>query len=92
MSKKFESQQAPEPVGAYPHARKVGSLLFLSGVGPRERGIAPVPLVASANNRVARACSAPFQISVPDECNQSPALRSGHGNRFANFRYNLLLG
>ena len=31
----FESDKAPKPVGAYPHARKVGNLLFLSGVGPR---------------------------------------------------------
>ncbi len=36
MSNVVESQKAPEPVGAYPHARKVGNLLFLSGVGPRE--------------------------------------------------------
>jgi len=33
------SQKAPEPVGAYPHARRVGNLLFLSGIGPRERGL-----------------------------------------------------
>ena len=32
---KFESDKAPKPVGTYPHARKVGNLLFLSGVGPR---------------------------------------------------------
>lgn len=37
------SQRAPEPVGAYPHARRVGELLFLSGVGPRQRGQAAVP-------------------------------------------------
>ena len=35
---KIESQNAPEPVGLYPHARQVGNLLFLSGIGPRERG------------------------------------------------------
>ena len=35
---KINSSKAPEPVGLYPHARKVGHLLFLSGVGPRERG------------------------------------------------------
>ena len=29
------SERAPTPVGAYPHARRVGNLLFLSGVGPR---------------------------------------------------------
>ncbi len=37
------SNKAPEPVGAYPHARKVGNLLFLSGVGPRERGSKIIP-------------------------------------------------
>lgn len=39
----FSSEKAPEPVGLYPHARKVGSLLFLSGVGPRERGEKKIP-------------------------------------------------
>jgi 2-aminomuconate deaminase len=37
------SQGAPEPVGAYPHARRVGNLLFLSGIGPRERGTSVIP-------------------------------------------------
>ncbi len=32
---KIKADAAPKPVGAYPHARKVGNLLFLSGVGPR---------------------------------------------------------
>ena len=40
---KFNSEKAPEPVGLYPHARKVGNLLFLSGVGPRERGTKEIP-------------------------------------------------
>ena len=40
---KINSNKAPEPVGAYPHARKVGNLLFLSGVGPRERGTKKIP-------------------------------------------------
>ena len=39
----FNSDKAPEPVGLYPHARKVGNLLFLSGVGPRERGTKKIP-------------------------------------------------
>ena len=43
MSEKLNSQKAPEPVGLYPHARKVGNLLFLSGVGPRERGTKKIP-------------------------------------------------
>lgn len=37
------SSKAPEPVGLYPHARRVGNLLFLSGVGPRERGAKKIP-------------------------------------------------
>ncbi len=37
------SSKAPEPVGLYPHARRVGNLLFLSGVGPRERGTKQIP-------------------------------------------------
>ena len=37
-NKKINSSKAPEPVGLYPHARRVGNLLFLSGVGPRTRG------------------------------------------------------
>lgn len=39
----IESNRAPEPVGLYPHARRVGDLLFLSGVGPRERGTRKIP-------------------------------------------------
>ncbi|MGE0567771.1 MAG: RidA family protein [Bacteroidia bacterium] len=42
-SQKIDSSKAPEPVGLYPHARKVGNLLFLSGVGPRERGSKAIP-------------------------------------------------
>ena len=41
--KPIESLRAPEPVGAYPHARRVGNLLFLSGVGPRKRGRKDIP-------------------------------------------------
>jgi 2-aminomuconate deaminase len=32
----IRAARAPAPVGAYPHARRVGNLLFLSGVGPRD--------------------------------------------------------
>lgn len=42
-SEKIESSKAPEPVGLYPHARRVGNLLFLSGVGPREKGSKKIP-------------------------------------------------
>jgi 2-aminomuconate deaminase len=46
-----ESSKAPEPVGLYPHAKRVGNLLFLSGVGPRERGSKTIPGVDLDENR-----------------------------------------
>jgi 2-aminomuconate deaminase len=50
MSSVISSNQAPEPVGAYPHARRVGNLLFLSGVGPRKRGSKEIPGVTLDSN------------------------------------------
>ena len=38
MSERISTSNAPKPVGLYPHARRVGNLLFLSGVGPRTAG------------------------------------------------------
>ena len=54
MSKSFESSRAPEPVGAFPHAKRVGNFLFLSGIGPRVRGSKEIPGVTldSAGNIV----------------------------------------
>ena len=46
----IKSKKAPEPVGLYPHARRVGNLLFLSGVGPRERGMKKIPGVELDEN------------------------------------------
>lgn len=46
----INSSDAPEPVGLYPHARKVGNLLFLSGVGPREKGTKKIPGVELDEN------------------------------------------
>jgi 2-aminomuconate deaminase len=43
IQRKIVSERAAEPVGAYPHARQVGHLLFLSGIGPRERGSKAIP-------------------------------------------------
>ncbi len=39
----FESSRAAEPVGAFPHAKRVGNLLFLAGIGPRVRGSKAIP-------------------------------------------------
>ncbi len=40
---KIESTKAPEPVGLYPHARRMGKFLYLSGIGPRVRGSKEIP-------------------------------------------------
>jgi len=42
-SNAINSKKAPKPVGLYPHAKKVGNLLFLSGVGPRQAGTDNIP-------------------------------------------------
>ena len=61
------SPRAPEPVGPYPHARRAGNLLFLSGIGPRTRGSAEIPGVTrDADGRIvshdiAAQCLAVFQ-------------------------------
>jgi len=67
MNQSFESKRAAEPVGAFPHAKRVGSLLFLSGIGPRVRGAKEIPGVTldSAGNIVshdiATQCHAVFE-------------------------------
>src|ERR671923_144097 len=50
MADSIHADKAPEPVGLYPHARKVGNLLFLSGVGPRKKGTKEIPGVALDSN------------------------------------------
>ena len=67
MNKSFESSRAPEPVGAFPHAKRVGNLLFLSGIGPRTRGSKEIPWVTldSAGNvasyDIEKQCRAVFE-------------------------------
>jgi 2-aminomuconate deaminase len=51
MSDKIHSDKAPEPLGLYPHARRVGNLLFLSGVGPRKKGSKEIPGVTLDTQR-----------------------------------------
>ncbi|MGH8162106.1 MAG: RidA family protein [Gammaproteobacteria bacterium] len=54
MDKIFHSTTAPPPVGHYPHARRVGKLLYLSGVGPRKPGTNTIPGVTlAADGKVA---------------------------------------
>jgi 2-aminomuconate deaminase len=55
MSEIVLSPRAPEALGPYPHARRVGNLLFISGMGPRRRGEKGVPGVElDAQGRVVR--------------------------------------
>jgi reactive intermediate/imine deaminase len=67
MNETFQSKRAPEPVGAFPHAKRVGNLLFLSGIGPRKRDSKKIPGVTldSAGNIVsydiAEQCRAVFE-------------------------------
>ena len=49
-TEQFNSDRAPKAVGLYPHARKVGDLLFLSGVGPRKAGQTDIPGVTLNEN------------------------------------------
>jgi 2-aminomuconate deaminase len=63
----IHSEKAPEPVGPYPHARRAGNLLFLSGVGPRKRGSKEIPGVVLDEHqkivsyRIEEQCHAVFQ-------------------------------
>ena len=63
----INSNKAPEPVGLYPHAKRVGDLLFLSGVGPREKGTKVIPGVTLNEDGtikkydIAKQCHSVFQ-------------------------------
>ena len=67
MSDSFRSSRAPEPVGAFPHAKRVGHLLFLSGIGPRVRGSSEIPGVTLDPDRnvlsydIEKQCHAVFE-------------------------------
>ena len=52
----LESERAPEAVGPCPHQRRVGNLLSLSGIGPREKGFKAIPgvLTDADGNKIGR--------------------------------------
>ena len=59
---KFNSDRAPKAVGLYPHARRAGNLLFLSGVGPRKAGQTDIPGVTlNANGEIE-------SYNIEDQC------------------------
>ncbi len=51
MSEVVQAGNAPKPVGHYPHARRVGDLLFLSGIGPRDPASNAIPAGIRAQTR-----------------------------------------
>ena len=51
MSEVVQAGDAPKPVGRYPHARRVGDLLFLSGIGPRDPATNAIPAGIEAQSR-----------------------------------------
>ena len=51
MSEVVQAGDAPKPVGRYPHARRVGDLLFLSGIGPRDPATNAIPAGIAAQSR-----------------------------------------
>lgn len=51
MTESFRTDRAPTPMGLYPHARRVGGLLFLSGIGPRAPGTGAIPEGIEAQTR-----------------------------------------
>ena len=67
MSDFISADKAPDPVGPYPHARRVDNLLFLSGVGPRKKGAKEIPGVTLDENKkiisydITEQCHAVFQ-------------------------------
>lgn len=56
------AKDAAEPVGPYPHARRVGNLLFLSGIGPRQRGSDEIPGVTLGRDGTVAAYDIEMQI------------------------------
>ena len=59
---KTYTDKAPKPVGAYPHSRKVGNLLFLSGIGPRQPHTGNIPgLELDADGNIVK-------YSIEEEC------------------------
>ena len=67
MSQDIHSTRAPEPVGPYPHAKRAGDFVFLSGVGPRQRGNAIIPGVDPFDFEVqCRACFENVKLVVAD--------------------------
>ncbi len=63
----IHSMRAPEAVGPYPHAKRAGNLVFLSGVGPRQKGSTVIPGVEPFDFEIqCRACFENVRFVVAD--------------------------
>jgi 2-aminomuconate deaminase len=82
MSEIINSSQAPDPVGSYPHARKVGNLLFLSGVGPRKKGSTEIPGVTLDENK--SIVSYDIEIQCHSVFNNVKHILEASGSRWEN--------
>src|ERR1700754_4441458 len=78
----LDSSRAPEPVGLYPHARRVGELLFLSGIGPRKRGSKEIPGVTLAPDGTV--ASYDFEAQVHSVMANVRAVLEDSGSRWEN--------
>jgi len=58
-----DSSRAPRALGPYPHARRVGNLLFLSGIGPRHPETDNIPEGIEAQTR---ACIENVRVILED--------------------------
>jgi 2-aminomuconate deaminase len=78
----INSARAPAPVGLYPHARRVGHLLFLSGVGPRQRGRKRIPGVTT--DKKGRVTSHDIEAQCRSVFNNVRAILEDAGSRWEN--------
>ena len=88
MSESVESRRAPEPVGAFPHAKRVGNFLFLSGIGPLLRGSKEIPGVTRdasgtiVSYDIEKQCRAVFEnVRLVLEALDEARIRGVHGER-----------
>ena len=82
MDATHTSSRAPQPVGPYPHARRAGGLLFLSGLGPRVRGAEGVPGVTVGSD--GRVLSYDFELQCRQVLENVRVVLEDAGARWEN--------
>ncbi len=79
---KINTEQAAKPVGAYPHARRVGNLLFLSGIGPRTANTNEIPGLELDHR--GNFVSFDFEVQVHSVFNNIKAVLEASGAKWEN--------